>query len=107
MILESENRSFLVVLEEEYGYRHWFWYPDMTQVELEVWWKNLSSVEPYFMTPEPLPGRLDLVEDLDEWMEVDRSKKHYYAHTHCDDDSILITPGGEKIYHEGYDGKKI
>ena len=54
-----------------------------------------------------MPGEVVEVDDLDAWMEKDKSKIYYRAHTHCDDDSVLITPSGSKIYHKGYDGKKI
>jgi len=95
-----------VSLEEEYGYRHWFWYPKMSEKELLDWWKKLESIDPYFMSPEPLPGKVIQTDDLDKWMDLDKSKQYYYAHTHCDDDSVLISPRGIKHYHKGYIGEK-
>lgn len=109
MKLEIANRyktDFLILLEEEYGYRCWFWFPDMHLVELESWWRNLESVVPYFMTPEPLPGDLYKVETEDEFYlfcELELSSKYHFAHIHCDDDSVLVQPDKTKIFHKGYE----
>lgn len=104
-IREKANDELLVLLNEEYGYRRWFWFPEMTASELMAWWECLESVSPYFMTPEPLPGNVIKVdhETSDIWEALDREEVHYSAHLHCDDDSILITPEGGRIYHRGYE----
>lgn len=108
MRLKIANRykaDFLILLEEEYGYRCWFWFPDMHLVELESWWRNLESVDPYFMTPEPLPGDLYKVETEDEFYlfcELELSSKDHFAHIHCDDDSVLVQPDKTNIFHKGY-----
>ncbi|MBO2646576.1 hypothetical protein [Shewanella algae] len=106
---EIEKRyatDFLVLLEEEYGYRRWYWFPSMAPSELEDWWLRLESVDPYFMTPEPLPGDLYQVEDDDEFdlfVELEKTGKFYVAHTHCDDDSVLLKPDKTKLFHKGYE----
>lgn len=92
----------LVLLEEEYGFRCWYWYPNMSYDALIDWWLNLESVDPYFMTPEPLPGDVVLVNDMDEWLSLSRSKKYFSAHMHCDDDSWLKPPSGQYLGHAGY-----
>ncbi len=74
---DPSNQDILVILEEEYGYKHWFWYPGMNDSELVKWWESLESVDPYFMTPEPLPGKLIEVDDLDEWIKKDKSKNTF------------------------------
>lgn len=57
--------SVTVLLEEEYGYRQWFWETGMTVSELELWWTALPSVRPFFFSPEGLPGTLrEIGEDL-------------------------------------------
>ena len=97
--------DFLILLEEEYGYRRWFWFPDMSTEKLESWWQHLETVEPYFITPEPLPGELYQVEsdeEFDLFVELESSLKYYCAHMHCDDDSVLIKPDKVKIFHKGY-----
>ncbi len=66
-IEERYKEDFVVLLGEEYGYRKWFWFPSMSAAELEVWWSELETVEPYFMAPEPLPGDLYQVEEEDEY----------------------------------------
>lgn len=108
--IESRYRSdFLVLLDEEYGYRKWFWFPSMGKHDLEKWWSQLETVDPYFMTPEPLPGELYQVEDDDEYdlfIKLDKAGSHYFAHTHCDDDSVLIKPDKTKLFHKGYEKSK-
>jgi len=45
---EIKNRyenDFLVLLNEEYGYRLWFWFPNITSNELDTWWSELDSVD--------------------------------------------------------------
>ncbi len=65
--IQNRYRSDLcVLLDEEYGYRKWFWFPSMSAVDLEKWWSQLETIDSYFMTPEPLPGDLYQVEDDDE-----------------------------------------
>ncbi len=107
MQIELANRSneFIVLLEEEYGYKHWFWFPNMTPEQLELWWKGLDSVDPYFMTPEPLPGDVIFAEDMDYWHDLQEKGIHYQAHTHCDDDSWLKRPSDHYVYHKGYEGE--
>ena len=98
--------KFLVLVNEEYGYRSWFWFPQMSPESLESWWLKLETVEPYFMTPEPLPGIIFQVHDDDEWdlySKLEASSKYFTAHIHCNDDSILIKPDKTKIFHKGYE----
>ncbi|VEP18326.1 hypothetical protein H1P_750010 [Hyella patelloides LEGE 07179] len=105
-IKEKYLVDFCVLLVEEYGYRRWFWFPNMQESELIIWWKQLESVSPYFMTPEPLPGDLYQVKEKDEldlFVSLRSKNQYYVAHIHCDDDSVLIKPSGEKILHQGYE----
>jgi len=104
--LIGREKDFLVLLEEEYGYRHWFWFPEMEPEILIRWWKSLKTVDPYFMTPEPLPGSVIYAEDMEYWYSLDKSGKYFSAHTHCDDDSWLKIPNKDYVYHLGYDGEK-
>ena len=106
---EIENRyrsDFLVLLVEEYGYRRWFWFPSMGKDDLEKWWAQLETVVPYFMTPKSLPGELYQVavgDESDLFIELERAGSHYFAHTHCDDDSVLIRPDKTKLFHKGFE----
>jgi len=100
------KKDFLILLTEEYGYRRWFWFPNISSDELILWWTQLESVKPYFMTPEPLLGDLYKAENEDEYelfIKLEESSIYYTAHIHCDDDSILIKPDKTKIYHQGFD----
>ncbi|WP_194867073.1 hypothetical protein [Pseudoalteromonas sp. PPB1] len=104
--LTGRENDFLILLEEEYGYKHWFWYPEMEPRILIQWWKALKTVEPYFMTPEPLPGSVVFAEDMDHWYSLEMTGQYYEAHIHCDDDSWIKIPNQGYIYHAGYIGEK-
>ena len=100
------ENELTVLLCEEYGYREWFWFPEMSEAKLIQWWKDLESVEPYFMTPEPLPGTLIQVKednDFELFQQFEEKNKYFTSHIHCDDDSILVTPTGLKIQHKGFE----
>lgn len=44
-ILKQQNQNHqMVILEEEYGFRQWFWFTKMTGIELESWWKRQNSI---------------------------------------------------------------
>ena len=98
----SINNEMLVLLEEEYGFRYWFWHTNMSDEELIDWWLNLESLSPYLMTPEPLPGNVILVANMQEWQNLQENTEHYQAHIHLDDDSWLKLPSGKYLGHAGY-----
>ncbi len=101
--IKSQLDQCLVLLEEEYGYRDWFWFPQMTPTELIKWWGDLESVGEYFFTPEPLPG--DVIKVTEEtrklYRNLHKAGKYFQAHIHMDCDSYLQTPEGKLIYHAG------
>jgi hypothetical protein len=101
---EKTETDFLILLTEEYGFREWFWFPNMSEKELLEWWKELESVDPYFMTPEPLEGWLiEMSEELAGlYSELQKSKRCITAHFHCDDDSYIKLVNGEIVHHKGY-----
>lgn len=44
-LLKANNpKHEIVILEEEYGYRRWFWFTQMTSKELESWWKRQNRM---------------------------------------------------------------
>ena len=105
-ITNRYKNDFLILLVEEYGYRLWFWFPNITSKELDTWWSVLDSVDPYFMTPELLLGDLYQVENDDEFelfTTLQDTCQLYTVHIHTDDDSVLTKPNGTKIYHKGYE----
>lgn len=97
MLIDRMKREFAVLLDEEFGYRYWVWFPKMTSKELEFWWRSLSSVEPYFFSPKGLPGEVVQVKEENIWPDLIRSKKFYLAHMHDDQDSFLRRPDGTEI----------
>ena len=49
--------EIVVLLEEEFGYRYWVWFPGMSAEELKEWWKAMPTVATYFYDgPAGLPG---------------------------------------------------
>jgi len=125
-----------VLLDEEYGYRTWLWHTDMTDAELIAWWKALPSVDPYFMTPMGLPGKLvpcwleansnkgvwtftreSANEDDEGWKgeevfinwpsDKDPAEDRWMGHIHCDDDSGIGHPVHGRVLHAGYDNRSL
>ncbi len=107
-IKNKMKNEFLILLEEEYGYREWFWFPEITKEELIVWWERLESVDSYFMTPEPLIGTLIEAKEKELhqfFSHLEEKQVYMQGHIHVDDDSYLKKPYGKGyIYHKGYSG---
>ena len=99
-----------VLLDEEYGYRQWFWRTGMTREELVAFWKALPTMEPYFFSPKGLPGNLEQIrQGADEapedfWLRYEglQAQAGWTGHIHMDDDSFLLAPDGSEINHAGY-----
>jgi hypothetical protein len=115
-----QNPRYLLV-QEEYGYRHWIGVipSEMTVESVIEWWKALPSVMGMFFNPSksfPLPTLIELEDIADDdadkatwrWVDaqgehiLDRSNVVLFAHVHMDDDSYLKIPQGETFYHAGY-----
>jgi hypothetical protein len=97
--------ELLVLLVEEYGYGYWLWIPYMTAAELEDWWRELPSVNPYFFDPSGLPGQMCVVHTPEQHAQFDtlrESNHHYTGHIHQDDDSFLARPDKSRIFHQGF-----
>ena len=98
--MSKSNAVVVVHLMEEYGYRFWTWYPEMSHNEFIQWWKDLETVKPFFFEPDKtLPGRL-IQKNMhgEEFIGCDEFK----GHLHEDDDSWLIGPSSDMIVHKGY-----
>jgi len=112
--------TILVFLEEEYGYRNWAWMPDMSAAELKEWWKAMPTVAPYFFSgPVDFPGDVHQIYIDEEgfWMVQEADGRvlepisakflldngpQWRAHIHQDNDSYLVPPGEDAIFHAGY-----
>ena len=101
---EKIETDSLILLTEEYGFREWFWFLTLSEEKLMEWWKELESVEPCFMTPEPLDGWLvEVTDELhDIYSELWKKREHIIAHLHCNDDSYIKLVNGEIVHHKGY-----
>lgn len=110
----TDTTGAVVLLEEEYGYRHWLWLTGLDAGELQRWWSELDSVEPYTLNPSkpshgavPLPGTLiELTDSPRNWKMSDLQRNaDFSAHLNDDDDSFL--KGEAYIFHRGYTGPDI
>ncbi len=91
-----------ILLEEEFGFRHWFWLPDRPLSALLDWWRGIFSVEPWYLGPWPLPGTLiEAPNAYEHWHPLFDTHLYYYGHLHEDDDSELKAPSGEVFHHRG------
>jgi hypothetical protein len=100
------RNKLIILVEEEYGYRHWLWNPLMTTKELEQWWYDLVSVSSFYLNPgNTLPGnsiKLHFHEHLvlDGFAKKFPDKIQYFSHLHEDDDSELVRYSDKEIlYH--------
>jgi len=100
IIKNKIENDFVVLVDEEYGWKSWFWFPIMNEKELVTWWKNLAFVG------KPLVG--EVIEVNDESKELFREKwknnNFFMMHIHVDDDSYLKTADGKMVFHKGYSG---
>ena len=110
-----------IMVQEEYGYRHWIGIlpSDMTRDDVISWWKSLPSVGNMFFNPSgafpmPLIELEDIADDDADratwrWVDaqgqehiLDRSNVVLFCHVHEDDDSYMKIPQGETFHHAGY-----
>ncbi|MGB3623262.1 MAG: hypothetical protein WBA20_18095 [Ketobacter sp.] len=104
--LESKIKFELVVLlEEDHGYRWWFWFPSINISELErrwslltcdeydQWWERISVTK----THEPLPGYIECAntnEERELWIALSATRKYYRVE---EQQGTLIRPDGTEI----------
>jgi hypothetical protein len=98
--------QFFVVLEEEFGYRSFLWFPEMDKATLIKWWQELETVEGDFMNPtNGLPGKVVEMQTAEEhtiWRALGNNVAIPYVHLFNDGDSILRADG-QAYTHKGYD----
>ncbi len=82
-LLTLKNRlanELFVTIEEEWGYREWFWFPRISAQELESWWCSQQNIESFWgwagsqkcAMQEDWPGEFVLIkeeDDLQLWSE--------------------------------------
>lgn len=71
--------DLVVYVDEEYGYRYWFWFPNMSEDELTAYWEK-CNIEDHFFNPSELPGDMVPIpaENIDE-DDVDSYYERAYA----------------------------
>lgn len=110
------KNNIMVILCEEFGYKQWFWFPNMTGPQLEKWWKRQWNMTKFNFILN-LPGTLIEATSLNESLRQDNDsfdwlfvhwnitndlKTNYKAHIFCDDYTWLISPTGRFITHNNY-----
>jgi hypothetical protein len=100
---------FVVLVDEEYGYKHHFYFPSLNLGQFIEWWKELESVSEFFYDPaNTLPdGDEDMItaetdQEYEQWMTMLQRNMHVYMHLHTDGDSFIRLPNGETIHHKGF-----
>ena len=83
------KKKFMVLIDEEYGYRYWLWEFRGTEEQLL---EAFNSNKPESCTTEPtvLPGK---VREIPSWTELHLSMApdcDYHAHWHESDDSEIF-----------------
>jgi hypothetical protein len=98
-----------VLISEEFGYRYWFWFPEVSQKELIKIWKNTPRIDK-FNFGSVLPGKFILAGGANiEWSMKEEwfyylygSRTTWIADIFDDCDSLLITSFPRRyIYHKG------
>ncbi|MBF5006852.1 hypothetical protein [Diaphorobacter caeni] len=118
------ERDFCVAMSDDAGHSYLIWFPPVPAAQLESHWQSI-----------PASAKLDMQERLGgDWFTICdwphrtikvgkyRTTQHfsnemrlylklaipglYSGEACCDNDSYLITPSGQKIYHAGFNGEK-
>lgn len=57
-IRQRATRELVVVIEEEWGFRSFIWFPGVSGAELEAWWLAMEDVETFWKTESGTNTRL-------------------------------------------------
>jgi DNA ligase D-like protein (predicted 3'-phosphoesterase) len=99
-ILRRAENELMILISEEYGYREWFWFPQMSASKVEFWWQTQERINDSTIWTD-LPGEVIGDEYQELWGKLKRSGRYYNAHMHTDEDSFLQRPDGKAIIHKG------
>ena len=100
-IKDRVAKETTALIDEDYGFRFWVWFPCTTVAELEEWWNKLGTVNAYFLNAQWLPGEVFEV-NRNDWHEFKRDFSNVYTVLlHNDADSYLETPSGLRLNHAG------
>lgn len=84
-----------LIVEEEYGFKYWFWNVEGTKEEIHSNFKKVTSVPTYYAERGDLGGAWQEVE-WEEWRDFAESGEHDgFAHIHNHDDSKLYWNDGK------------
>jgi hypothetical protein len=104
LLLDAKDDYYdMVLVDEEWGFGSWAWYPGMKDAELEHLWKQIPRI-PYGRDLDDwLPGdwlRLTFTGLHDTLDDLRKNGERWYrfAHIHTDDDSFLSLP--TRRHHE-------
>jgi len=98
-----------VLISEEFGFRYWFWFPEVSQKKLIHIWKNAPRLDK-FNFRSVLPGKFILAGGANFYDEtkmnlfdfLNGNRLTWFADIFDDCDSMLITSFPRRvIYHRG------
>ena len=79
-----------LIVEEEYGFKYWFWTIEGTQERIEKTFNKAISVPTYYSDRDTLGGTWEEV-DWEEWRNCELDGEYDgFAHIHMNDDSKII-----------------
>jgi hypothetical protein len=105
--IENLSNDIVVLLDEEYGYQQFFWFPKVSETELIKYWKNLAIDPISGLDPFSLSGDVVFAE-TSELISLFRAyqNKHSYikeknfimGYFEVDDGPFLRLANGETIF---------
>lgn len=99
--MSDKSKTIEIFVNEEYGYKTWMWYPNMTEEEFVGWWNSLTETDiiKYYFNIRSLPGTLkphrvkETLPVRDSVARIPGDPKsfqpYYYCHMHDIDDTFM------------------
>lgn len=120
LLAERCKCELFVVIDEDYGYKSWLWFPCMSATELEHWWQQQPNIESFWgrqadgtMGESQIgwPGeffQMDEADDLGELHSRLWKSAHYKSHIDLNHvgsrerpDTFLKRSDGALFLHRG------
>ena len=78
-----------LIVEEEYGFKYWFWNVEGTKEEIQKNFEETTGVVTYYAERDGLGGDWEEVE-YEEWIQRELDGEYDgFAHIHNDNDSSI------------------
>ena len=101
-LVDRARSEVHVLINEDYDFNFWVWFPKREPSDLEAWWSDLGTVSGFFLNPYFLPGEVLEVGRADWYgLRALDLPNQYTSLLHNDIDSYLESPGGRRLRHQG------